>query len=271
MDSACSTLRGRSGRAIGRLVVLRDITGRKRAEQEIRDSELKYRTLFETSTDAIFVETLDGRVLDCNAAACDMLGYTKEELTRLTVADLVPEEVARTLPDLITEELTTGGAFVEAANRRKDGQVFPVEVNTRLVTVGEEQLAMVCVRDVSARKRIEQQSNERRLYLESVLACAPDAIVALDAQQRVLDWNRGAEELFGYARGEVIGQALDSLVAGSDQGTLEEATRFTQQVLAGMPVRPTETVRYRRDGAPVEVNGIETIPYDCDCNNDCDC
>jgi len=198
-DASSSTLRGRRGRAIGRLIVLRDITGRKQAEQEVRGSELKYRTLFETSTDAIFVETLDGRVLDCNAAACDMLGYTKEELTRLTVADLVPEEVARTLPDLITEELTTGGAFVQAANRRKTSRL-PVEVNTRLVTVGEEQLAMVCVRDVSARKRIEQQSNERRLYLESVLACAPDAIVALDSQQRVLDWNRGAEELFGYAR-----------------------------------------------------------------------
>lgn len=252
-DASSSTLRGRSGRTIGRLVVLRDITGRKRAEQDILSSELKYRTLFETSTDAIFVETLDGHVLDCNAAACDMLGYTKEELVGLTVADLVPEEVAKTLPALITAELTTGGAFVEATNRKKDGRVFPVEVSTRLVTVGEQQLAMVCVRDVSARKQIEQQSNERRLYLESVLACAPNAIVTLDAQQHVLDWNQGAEELFGYARQEVLGRVLDSLVAGPDEQALKEAARLTQQVLAGMPVSPIETIRYRKDGAPVEV------------------
>ena len=252
-DAGSSTLRDRRGLVIGRLIVLRDVTERRRAERAIRDSELKYRTLFQTSTDAIFVETLDGRVLDCNAAACDMLGYTKEELMGLTVADLVPEEVAKTLPDLVTEELTTGGVFVEAANKRKDGQIFPVEVSTRLASVGEEQLVMVYVRDVSARKQIEQQSNERRLFLESVLACAPDAIITLDAQHRILDWNRGAEELFGYPREEVIGQGLDGLVAGSEQKTLEEATGLTRQVLAGTPVLPTETVRYGKNGSPVDV------------------
>src|SRR5690606_12798884 len=178
-DASSSTLRGRRGRPIGRLVVLRDITAHRQAEQEIRDSELRYRTLFETSTDAIFVETLAGRVLDCNAAACDMLGYSKQDLVGMTVADQVPEGVARTLPAFLTEELTTGGAFVEDANKRKDGQVFPVEVSSRLVTVGEERLAIVYVRDITERKRIERQSDERRRYLESVLACAPSAIVTL--------------------------------------------------------------------------------------------
>lgn len=252
-DASRSTLRERRGLAIGRLLVLRDITDRRRAEQAIRDSELKYHTLFETSTDAIFLETLDGRVLDCNAAACQMFGYTKEELLALSVVDLVPEDVAKTLPDVISEELMTGGVFFEAANKRKDGRIIPVEVSTRLIDIGLEQLALVCVRDISARQQLEQQSKERRLYLESVLACAPDAIVTLDAQQRVLDWNQGAEELFGYTRDEVRGQGLDGLVSGSEPKTLEEATRLTRQVLAGTPVLPTETVRYAKDGSSLDV------------------
>ena len=192
-------------------------------------------------------------MLDCNASACEMLGYTKDELMGLAVADLVPEEVAKTLPDLVTEELTTGGIFVEATNKRQDGHVFPVEVSTRLAPIGAEQLVIAYVRDVTGRKRLEQQSKERRLYLESVLACAPDAIVTLDARHHVLDWNQGAEELFGYRHKEAIGRDLDELISGSDVETLAEATGFTQQVLAGTPIHPTETVRYRRDGTPVDV------------------
>ncbi|MBN1657803.1 MAG: PAS domain S-box protein [Anaerolineae bacterium] len=252
-DFRGSPLRDSRGRPIGNLIALRDITGLRRAAQAIQDSELRYRTLFDASTDAIFLETLDGRVLDCNAAACEMLGYSKKDLLKMTVADLVPEEVAQTLPDVIATELTTGGMWGEATNKRQDGQIFPVEVNTRLITIGQEQLVIAYVRDITERKRLEQQSRERRLYLESVLACAPDAIVTLDARGQVKEWNRGAEELFGYARDEAVGRKLDSLVSGCNQKAFEEATAFTQQVLEGRLVRPTETVRCRRDGTPVDV------------------
>ena len=68
---------------------------RKRAEEALRNSELRYRTLFEACTDAIFLETLTGRVIDCNASACRMFGYAKEELIGMTVADLVPEDIAK--------------------------------------------------------------------------------------------------------------------------------------------------------------------------------
>ncbi len=95
------------------------------------------------------------------------------------------------------------------------------------------------------------QLEERRVYLEGVLGAAPDAIVTLDARHRIVEWNSGAERLFGYSREEVIGQNIDHLVTNPD--VFEEAVEFTQVVMAGMEVPPIETVRYRKDGSPVDV------------------
>ncbi|MBL7074743.1 PAS domain S-box protein [candidate division KSB1 bacterium] len=101
------------------------------------------------------------------------------------------------------------------------------------------------------RKRAEREIEERRLYLEGVLAAAPDAIVTLDAHHRIVEWNAGAARLFGYSREEVIGQNIDDLITNSD--TFEEAVGFTQTVLSGKEMPTVETIRYRKDGSPVEV------------------
>jgi len=84
-----------------------------------------------------------------------------------------------------------------------------------------------------------------------VLYSAPDAIVTLDASHHILEWNIGAEQIFGYTRHEAVGKNLDDLVTGPD--VLDEAKGFTTQVLTGGKVLPRETVRYRKDGTPVNV------------------
>ena len=138
-----------------------EIEERKQAETALSESELRYRTLFDVSTGAIFLETLEGRILHCNTSACEMFGYTKEELIGLTVADIVPEDVAKTLPDIIKKQISTGAIFIETINKRKDGQVFPVEVSTRFITLAEEQLILAHVHDITKRKQAE--SEKRRL------------------------------------------------------------------------------------------------------------
>jgi len=102
-------------------------------------------------------------------------------------------------------------------------------------------------------KRLEQESEERRLYLEGLLACVPDAIVTLDSNHRVKEWNQRAEQLFGYSCEEVYGRDIDGLITSPDPAMYEQATGFTQRILAGKPSPPTETVRYRKDGTPVDV------------------
>jgi PAS domain S-box-containing protein len=99
--------------------------------------------------------------------------------------------------------------------------------------------------------RLFNQSRKRRLYLEGLLSAAPDAIVTLDAHHRIVEWNAGAERLFGYTSDEVVGQHLDPLI--TTPAALEQATGFTQAVMSGERLAPVETTRYRKGGSPVDV------------------
>jgi PAS domain S-box-containing protein len=143
---------------------------RIRAQEALRDSEEKYRRMFEASTDAVFLESPDGKILDCNQRACEMYGYTKEELIGLSVADIVPEEIARMLPDVIQKHLSDGGILIEAKGLRKDGSVFPNEVSTRLVSIGGKQLVVVFLRDITEQKRTEEELKGHREKLEELVA-----------------------------------------------------------------------------------------------------
>ncbi|MEW5872463.1 MAG: GAF domain-containing protein [Chloroflexota bacterium] len=120
--------------------------------QQVRN---QYQGLAEACIDAIFLETLDGQILDCNPAACEIYGYSKEEFRALQVADLVPEDLVPHLPALIAEELMKGGILIEALNKRKDGSLFPVEVSTRLIQIGSQPRIVTYVHDISRRRRTE--------------------------------------------------------------------------------------------------------------------
>ena len=107
--------------------------------------------------------------------------------------------------------------------------------------------------DVTICRQTEQETQERRQSLERILACVPDAIITLDDDYRIQEWNRGAEELFGYTRSEALDQNLDDLIAPPRSGRHQEALGLTHRCLRGESIAPLETVRYRQDGTPVEV------------------
>ncbi|MBU4601629.1 PAS domain S-box protein, partial [bacterium] len=120
---------------------------------ELAESEEKYRIQVEMATDAVFLETVEGRVLECNTAGAKMFGYTKEEIVGLTIADLVSEEFAKILPKIITEKETTYGKFVSRISKKKDGTIFPTEIATKLINIGNKPRLIVYIRDITERKR----------------------------------------------------------------------------------------------------------------------
>ncbi|MCF8085938.1 MAG: PAS domain S-box protein, partial [Desulfohalobiaceae bacterium] len=103
------------------------------------------------------------------------------------------------------------------------------------------------------RKRLqaEEESEKRQRYLEGVLQNAPDAVVTLDSSHRVVEWNLGAQRMFGYSPEEAQGRDLDELITRFEEA--REARDYTQHVLAGNSVEALESVRYTKDGSPVHV------------------
>ncbi len=148
--------------------------------EALRESEQKYRTLFEASADAILVETLDGRILDVNSAACTLFGYRRDEITRLYVTDLIPAEVLESLPDLISEPANEAGMMMEALAKKKTGRLFQARINTQIATIDGEQVLIVYVRDITAQKAVEEQMRQNADHARTLAQVAARLNAQLD-------------------------------------------------------------------------------------------
>lgn len=130
---------------------------RKRADRRkellgvLREKYLQCSAIVDNLKDGIFVETVRGEILDVNAAVCRMLGYSREELLQMTVGDLVPPEVAATLPERIQDLTVREGVYIETVNVRKDGTRVPVEVSNTLIKIGGKKRVIAVVHDITER------------------------------------------------------------------------------------------------------------------------
>lgn len=198
------------------------------SRQVARVNQDKYRTLFEASGDAIFLETLQGQVIECNEAACRMFGYTHEEMTSLTVADLVPPEIAAKLPEIILQEAIYEGIFIQAQGKRKNGQVFDTEVSTRLIHIEGESFAIAYVRDITERKRsetaLEQSEEKYRLLVEST----HDWVWTINTEGTLTFSNQAVRRILGYEVPEVLGIRILDFLLPEDQ---EKCRQLMEQAM----------------------------------------
>ena len=185
-----SPIKDEEGRIVGAVVAGREITERKRAEEALRQSEERFRLLVEQTPDGIFVADPSGRYTDVNSAGSEMLGYTREEILRLSFADLLMEDEVPRLASQVAE--LASGKFTrnEWRFRRKDGSEFCGEVVGRQLPGGGFQGIL---RDITDRKRSEAQLvQNRRMLLDLVERC-PFGIYIVDSQFRIATMNTGSQ------------------------------------------------------------------------------
>jgi PAS domain S-box-containing protein len=156
---------GRPRRLFG---MMQDITELRHAEQELRASEARFRTFVDHATDAFFLHDDQGRVLDVNRQACESLGYSREELIGMHPRDLdaALDEVAIAR---LAEQVRSGETVTfDTLHRRKDGTVFPVEIRTHQFSQREQRFYLSLARDISERKRAEEERRAHVWFLESM-------------------------------------------------------------------------------------------------------
>lgn len=165
-----------NGNVIGLTLFLTDITERKLAEEAIRESEQKFRDIFNNTTDAIHIHGIrddgtPGRFTDVNDVTCRILGYTKEEMLTKTPLDIATNYHNPPIEKILEEQRTTGRTRFETEHRAKDGTIIPVEVNTHVVTIQGAKVMLGVVRDITERKQAEealQQANKKLNLLSSI-------------------------------------------------------------------------------------------------------
>lgn len=148
----------------------RDITKRKKAEIALEASEKKYRAYTELSFDAIFEIALDGTIIECNARACSLFGYTRDELLGMKTKQLTPEAYQSRLPAQITPDITTGSDVLQRVYQRKDGSTFTSEINTKLYHHDEKNHLIAYVRDISEQIEYQDKIKESLKEKNTLLA-----------------------------------------------------------------------------------------------------
>ncbi len=181
----------------------------------IRDSKLaeaNFRDLLDSTPDAIVIVNITGRIILANSQTESLFGYSSGELIGKPVEVLLPERyrdghvVHRTqyFDKPRTREM---GAGLELNGLRKSGEEFPVEISLSPLRTQEGNLVMSAIRDISDRRRAEQK-------FRGLLESAPDAIVIVDRDGRIVLVNSQAEKLFGYKRDDFLGQKIEMLIPG---------------------------------------------------------
>jgi len=261
---------------------LEDITQRVRAEAELRayqehleelveertaelrESEERYRTLFDGVPVGLYRTTPDGEVLDANLAAAQMLGYpSRAEVLRVgNTADVYVDPEERLRWQALMEREGVVRDFEERVCRY-DGTVIWLNDTARAVKDDQGRVLYYegSLEDISERKEFEEEIRRQKDYYEALFVNSPVAVVTAGLDANVVSWNPMAEKLFGYTQQEAIGKNLDDLVA-NDASIRAEAVGYTRQVLEfGLERMQVTTRRTRKDGSlvDVEVLGLPAI------------
>jgi PAS domain S-box-containing protein len=158
----CRSLTDDRGNVIGALSSAQDITERKRAEEKLRESEERYRSIMEQAADTVIMHDETGRIVDANRQACRSLGYSREELLSKSIGDIDPEAVQAEKQELWGKVLAGEQFTFESLQIRKDGSVIPVEVTLGSVRLPLGPAIIGIVRDITERKQLEKDTAKAR-------------------------------------------------------------------------------------------------------------
>ena len=246
-----SLLRDSTGKIIGGVKVVRDITGLKRVEETLRESEEKYRALFEATPVGIGIADLDGKMLDCNANMLEITGFTLEELKSMDVSATYVDSDERKML-LKTLQETGRVRDLEVRLKRKDGTIYNALLNADLLELKGHKVILTTSRDITESKRAEREKDR---FLKA-FASSTDGITIADEKDRFIYVNEAYAGIYGYHQEDLIGNTWHKItppemIAPTEKGLANTMHNMDVGTFYG------EVPGLRKDGMiiPTEVRG----------------
>jgi len=181
-----------------------DITEHKRAQEALRESEMRFRSFWDHAADAFCVFDEQHKIIDANREACESGGYTREELIGMVPQDFDPDVDAAML-QRIDDQIAAGEVCTfETRNRRKDGTVFPVEVRVRPYQSDGRRFHLASSRNISERKRAEEERRQASERFRAIADYTYDWENWIGADGKLLWLNPAVERITGYSVDECM-------------------------------------------------------------------
>jgi PAS domain S-box-containing protein len=225
---------------------------RKKSRQALQKSELQNRIVLQTAPDGFVCHDAHSRIIDCNDAFSQMLGYLRSELLQLHIQDIDVGITSEKIPIISQQWQEHGYARFESSYRRKDGTILFGEVSVAYDPGNDRYYGFL--RDITRRKHTEDRLREQAALLNQ----AREAIISCDLQGRVLFWNRGAEHLYGWTAEEVVGRDLHEFVEREQPNTLVEVT----SALNGKGEWIGERLHLTKSGREINIESHQTLVRD---------
>ncbi len=234
------------------VVAHENITERRKVENALRESEESYRILTETVSDAIIRIDENSVIHFINRAGEDVFGYKAEEMIGQPLDLIMPEEFRAAHHAGIKSYLETGKPTikwkdVEFPARHRDGHIFPMEVSFSDYKTDNKHFFIGIVRDITERKQTEKAT----AHLAAIVESSDDAIISKNLRGIITTWNKGAEKIFGYKSGEVIGKSIDILFPFY---RIDEEPLILERISRGEKIDHYETIRLRKDRTEVDIS-----------------
>jgi diguanylate cyclase (GGDEF)-like protein/PAS domain S-box-containing protein len=234
---------------LGILAACNFVNLKKKKELEFQNACLN--KLFESSQDGILILDNNDRIVNSNDSFKKILHYDADEIRGLHCNDIFSDPAT---PDTleISKDIMNGKTVErEVKRRRKDGELVDVKIQAFPIKVGKEQRGLCGIyRDISSLKEADKELELQKSYFSQLFENSPEAVCILDTEDKFLGVNKAFENLFGYAREELINKPLNDVIV--HEQCLDEASRISRDVLGGRVVKH-ESLRMCKDGSLIDV------------------
>ena len=229
----------------------------RRSETERRAAGERLQRSLSTTSEGFVLVARDGRIVDVNAAACDILQYSADQLRGLSVAALLPNEVDDEIPETIRRVLEQGTARFERQARRADGEIIHVEISATRMEFEAEPLMAVFFRDVTEQHHDRQALAESEARYRGLFDNSRDAIFVTTVDGTFVDANQAMLHLFGLRRTDLSGVNALELYARPD-----DRTRFRDLMARFGSVTDLSLLLRKRNGAVMDCLLTATVRKD---------
>lgn len=211
------------GETIGCVMSFRDITAEKLTEDTLRESESRYRQLFDNNPYPIWVYDVESlKFLAVNEEALKKYRYSRQEFLKLSLMDIRPSEDVPSFMDFLEESRSKASVIRCVRHKAKDGTVFDVEVAAQNIIYGGRRARMVMITDLTQQKKAESALHQSESRILTLLDSMSEGLLQVDLEDRILYANNRVFEMTGYTEEELLGTSWSRLMVDNGPDFLDE-------------------------------------------------